>query len=123
MNIRNPLTGWLLPFGSGAEVRAEGGRRTIAAKLASDLMEQVLDTPFAQVTADYNYSESKGQVRDGEGAVLGDSIYSNFSREVSSEYVYVSGESGTSPPQFIRTTIKVYYNGREMISLSGLVGQ
>ena len=114
-------TGVLLPFGSGSAVRAEGARRTIASKLASDLMEQVLDTPFADVEDNYNYTESKGEVKDAKDAVLGDVIYSNFSREISSEYVYVTGES--RPDQFIRTTIKVHYNGGKMISLSRLVGQ
>jgi len=38
----------LLPFVSGAAVRAEGINRTLAARLASDLMEEIVNTPFDQ---------------------------------------------------------------------------
>ena len=41
--------GVLLPFTSGATVRAEGMRRTLAAKLASDLMEEIIGTEFDQI--------------------------------------------------------------------------
>jgi len=38
--------GVLLPYTVGAAVRAEGTRRTLAAKLAGDLMEEIVSTPF-----------------------------------------------------------------------------
>ncbi|MBN2594252.1 MAG: prepilin-type N-terminal cleavage/methylation domain-containing protein, partial [Sedimentisphaerales bacterium] len=82
----------LLPFISGAAVRAEGVNRTLAARLASDLMEEVINTPFDQILSSYNYSEPQGQVKDATGAIFDDSAYANFSRNVTCEYVYV-------PPQ------------------------
>jgi len=61
--------GILLPFTTGAKVQAEGIRRTLAAKLASDLMEQIISTPSAQVDG-YTYIELQGQIKDATGAVF-----------------------------------------------------
>lgn len=116
--------GILLPFTSGAAVRVEGTRRTLAAKLASDLMEQIIDTPFDQMVASYNgYAEPQGQVKDASGVVFTDSQYAKFSRDVSCTYKYMPQESQLSPARFIVVTVRVYYAGRELVSLSRLVGQ
>lgn len=42
-------TGVLLPFASGAKVRAEGVRMTMAANLASDLIEKIINTSFDEI--------------------------------------------------------------------------
>ena len=114
--------GALLPFTSGAAVRAEGVRRTLAAKLAGDLMEKIISTPFNQIVSSYNYAEPQGQVVDATGAVFTDSNYANFSRDVSCEYVYVPQESGTGEPKFVRATVRVYYSGREVAVINRLIG-
>ncbi len=75
--------GVLLPFSGGARVRAQGVRTTLGAKLASDLVEKVVNTPFDQIVASYNYSELQGQVTDANNQVFTDSNYANFSRDVS----------------------------------------
>jgi len=128
----------LLPFVSGAAVRAEGINRTLAARLASDLMEQILRLPFHDPQGtdytpgpeagdydnidDYNdYTELQGQVKDATGAV-----YANFSRKVTCEYVYVPPQPVESDPakcEFIRITVKVDYNGNEMAAISRLVSE
>ncbi len=114
--------GVLLPFTSGAAVRAEGAHRTLAAKLASDLMEEIVKTPFDQIIANYDgYAESQGQVKDVSGAVFTDSNYTNFSRDVTCEYVYVPQESGFGEPKFIRVIVRVYYRGRETATITRLV--
>ena len=110
--------GVLLPFTSGAAVRAEGVRRTLAAKLASDLMEEVINAPFDQIAANYNYAEAQGQVKDASGAVFTDSNYANFSRDVSCVYVWVPQESRT---EFILATVRVYYSGREIAVINRLI--
>ncbi len=114
--------GMLLPFTSGAALRAEGAHRTLAAKLAGDLMEKVINTPFGYIVSSYNYTEPQGQVKDTNGAVFTDSNYANFSRDVSCEYVYVPQESGTEEPKFIRATVRVYYSGRETAVINRLIG-
>lgn len=114
--------GVLLPFTSGAAVRAEGMRRTIAAKLAGDLMEEIIVTPLEQIVTSYDgYAEPEGQIKDAGGTVFTDSYYANFSRNVSCAYVYVPQESGTSEPKFIRVTVRVYYSGKETAVINRLI--
>lgn len=140
----------LLPFTSGATVRTEGVNRTLAARLASDLMEQILLLPFHDPDGgaydyilgpesgetgpanydnidDYHgYTESQGQVKDVTGAVFTDSAYANFSREVMCEYVYVPPQPVESDPakcEFIRITVQVNYSGVQMATIVMLVSE
>jgi len=116
--------GVLLPFSSGAAVRAEGVRRTLSARLAGDLIEKVVNTPFDQIVTLYDgYSEPQGQIKDADGTVFTDSNYANFSRNVSCEYVYVPQESGTTAPKFILITVQVQYNGKQMANINRLVSE
>lgn len=114
----------LLPFISGAAVRAEGINRTLAARLASDLMEEIVNTPFDQIVSSYDgYSESQGQVKDAAGVVFVDPNYTRFSRDVSCQYVYVPQESGAEDPKYIRVTVQMYYDGREIATINRLVSE
>lgn len=115
--------GVLLPFASGAAVRAEGMRRTLGAKLASDLIEEIISAPFDQILAGYDgYAEPQGQVKDVSGTVFTDSNYVNFSRDVSCAYVRVSQESETGELKFIRVTVRVYYSGKQIAIINRLIG-
>ena len=137
----------LLPFINGATVRAEGINRTLAARLAGDLMEQILRLPFhdpdggvsvgpeagetGPATFDniddyHDYTESQGQVKDATGTVFTDSMYVNFSRNVKCDYVYVPPQPAESDPaecEFILVTVRVDYNGKEMAAISRLVSE
>jgi len=119
--------GVLLPFTSGASVRAEGARRTLGARLASDLIEEIVkkagDTPLDQIVADYNYSEPQGMVKDAAGVVFTDANYANFSRSAVCEYVRVPGESPLAPEKFIRVTVQVNYSGKKIATISRLVSK
>jgi Tfp pilus assembly protein PilV len=116
--------GVLLPFTSGAAVRAEGMHRTLGAKLAGELIEQIISAPFSQIVAKYNgYAEPKVQVKDAGGVVFTDPKYANFSRNVSCEYVYVPQQGGATQPIFIRVTVRVYYSGRQIASINRLVSK
>jgi prepilin-type N-terminal cleavage/methylation domain-containing protein len=122
--------GVLLPFSSGAAAQAEGLHRTKAAILAGDLLEEIVSKPFNPVAgsfndiSDYNgYAEAQGQVKDTAGNVLTDPAYAKFSRSVSCENVYVPQQAGTYSPIFIRVTVKVYYGGTELVSLTRLVSR
>ncbi len=142
--------GVLLPFVSGAAVRAEGMRRTLGAELASGLMEQILKLPFhdpAGEASDYspepepgetgpanfdniddfhNYTELQGHVKDVTWVVFTDPKYASFSRSVTCEYV-------AAPPQpapasmaecnFILVTVQVDYSGKNVATLSRLVSE
>jgi len=114
----------LLPFAGGARVRAEGVRKTLGVKLASDLMEEIVNAPFDQLVASYDgYSETQGQVKDAAGQVFADSNYTNFGRDVSCEYVYVPQESGTENPKFIRVAVRANYSGRVIATVNRLVSR
>jgi len=116
--------GVLLPFSGGARVRAEGVRRTLAVKLASDLIERIVNTPFDQIMATYDgYSESQGQVRDADGVVFSDANYANYSRDAGCRQVYVAQESGTEDSIFIRATVRVYYSGRTIATINRLISE
>jgi prepilin-type N-terminal cleavage/methylation domain-containing protein len=139
--------GVLLPFSSGAAVQAEGVRRTLSAKLAGDLMEQITTLPFHDPDGSayyYNegpdageatledfdniddfdgYTELQGQVRDSNGMVFTDLNYIKFSRDASCEYVYVPQESQLHTPEYILVTVRVCYDGREIAAINRLVNK
>ncbi|MCJ7730322.1 MAG: hypothetical protein MUO27_10665 [Sedimentisphaerales bacterium] len=114
--------GVLLPFASGAAAQAEGMRRTLAAELAAGLMERIISTPFEQIVGNFDgNTESQGSVKDAAGTVFTDPAYAKFSRTVSCQDVYVPQESGAAQAKFIRATVSVYYDGRQMASVSRLI--
>ena len=117
--------GVLLPFSGGAVVRAEGYKRTLAVKLASDLMDQILSTDYRSIVAAYgSYLEAQGQCEDINGQLFtdSDSTYANFSRDSSCTEVYVSQQPGSVNTIFIRATVTVYYSGEQVVSISRLIG-
>ena len=111
--------GLLLPFSSGTQLRYEGMRRTLGARLASHLMEQIVHAPFDQIIDNYDgLTESEGQVTDAAGETFSDLNYAKFSRDASCDYVYVPQESGTTDAVFIRVTVRVYFNGDNIVTLN-----
>jgi type II secretory pathway pseudopilin PulG len=115
--------GLLLPFAGGAALQAEGARLTLAAKLASDLTEQIINTPFDEVVSSFNgYSESQGQVKDSGGSVFTGSMYSKFSRNSSCDYVrFLDWEDNRVSPKFILVTVSVYYESDEIVKINRLI--
>jgi hypothetical protein len=140
----------LLPFISGAAVQAEGINRTLAARLASDLMEQILLLPFHDPdggASDYSqgpdagetgpakfdniddyhgYTELQGQVKDADGEVFDDSRYANFSRNVTCEYHAMSPQAvpgSIEECNFISVTVHVKYSGKQMATIVRLVSE
>ena len=109
--------GILLPFANAASVQAEGARQTLAANLASEMMEIVLFYEPNDILLNYEtYTENKGAMLDTKGAVLSDSIYTGFSRSVVSEAVTVK-----SVP-LVNITVSVAYEGNEMTRVTTLAG-
>jgi len=138
----------LLPFVSGAAVRAEGINRTLAARLASDLMEQILRLPFHDpqdtnytpgpdagetgpanfdnIDDFHDYNELQGQVKDAAGAVFTDPMYINFSRNVECEYHAMSPQpvpGSIEECNFISVTVHVNYSGKQMATIIRLVSE
>ena len=117
--------GVLLPFTSGASAQAEGWHRTLAANLANDLLERIVNTPFQGIVDTWDgYVESQGQVRDASGLVFSDPMYANFSRKVVCGYLWVPEQNPPSAPaNFILVTVHVGYQEREVVVLSRLISE
>lgn len=114
--------GVLLPFTTGASVRTEGLRRTLAAKLAADLTEEIINAPFDDVISSFDgYSELQGEVKDANGNIFTDEIYAPFSRDASCVYVPVPQENGNGPSKFIHATVTVRYNDIELAIINRLI--
>jgi len=114
----------LVPFSTGAQLQAEGIRRTIAANLAEDLMNRIVVTDFDSVISSYGiYSELQGQITDIAGNVITDSSYTLFGRTANCDYVYTEQESGTLPAKFIRATVIVQYDCQEMARIERLISR
>jgi len=110
--------GIILPFTVGAAARVEGMRQTLAAKLASDQMEKIVNTPFEGLDG-YTDSEPQGQVKDYNGIVFTSSNYAGFSRQTSCKYYPTPGVES----DFIKATVRVSCKGQELISLTRLIGK
>ncbi len=109
--------GLLLPFTSGAAIRAEGAHRTVGAKLASELMERVIRTDPDLIVGAYNYTEAEGAVTDSSGSLIADPAYARYSREVSCE----DWEAG--PAKYVLATVRVFYAGNEVAAMRRLVSK
>jgi len=116
--------GVLLPFADGASVQAEGLHRSLAASLANDLLEQVINTPFDQVAMDWHgYTEDQGQIKDASGTTFTDPIYANYSRDASCQYVYVPQQGGMAAPNFALASVRVYYRGEQIAAVHRLISR
>lgn len=111
--------GVLLPAVSGASVQAEGLHRTLAAVLANDAIEPIVAMPFDEIVVNLdglNTTEAQGQLRDASGTIFSDSMYANFSRDVTCAW---------DPDQayFVLVTVKVSYLGQELVSINRLISK
>jgi len=119
----------LLPFSGGAAIQAEGIHRTLAAKLAGDLMEQIVATPHDEIVTAWNgYTETAGQIQDVTGVVFTDRMYARFSREVVCDEVYVQQQlmqqNWIPPaPNYIRATVQVFDRDRPVVTLNRLMSR
>jgi len=109
--------GVILPFAGGAAVQNEGARRTIGAKLAGDLLEEIMNTDFEQVGAYDGYSEAAGQIKGVNGQVLTGPVYTELSRTVTCSDAYIEDV------RLIWVTVIVSYRGDELVRLSTLIGE
>ena len=116
--------GVLLPFAGGAAVQAEGVRRTLGTRLANDLVERIVNTPFDDIVDVYGtHVESQGQVQDATGTPYTDSMYAEYSREATCEYVDVPPQSGDAEPSFILATVRVAHRGRNVATIYRLISK
>jgi Tfp pilus assembly protein PilV len=109
--------GILLPFANAAVVQVEGARQTLAANLASELMEKILlSEPNDILTTYADYAEADGAMLDAWGNAMTDSVYDGFSRSATSLPATVA-----SVP-LVAVTVTVDYQNNEMTQVTTLVG-
>ena len=110
--------GVLLPFSGAASVQVEGARQTLAANLASELMEKVLLSEPNGIIATYDgYTEADGAMLDTLGSPLTDSIYTGFSRSVACQTAAVASVD------LVAVTVAVAYQNNEMTRITTLVSE
>ena len=110
--------GILLPFAGAASVQVEGARQTLAANLASELMEKVLLSDPNDILVTYaDYTEADGAMLDTWGAPLSDSVYAGFSRSATSQPATVASVD------MVAVTVRVDYQNSEMTRITTLVSK
>ena len=111
-------SGAILPFSTGAAAQAEGARRTLAAKLAGDRLEEMINSDFAMLLWDYEGAyQPEGFITDGNGAFFTDPAYAKFARNSTCLPASVGNVD------LMWSTVYIYYDGTEMLQLSTLIGQ
>ena len=107
----------ILPFSAGAAVHTEGAKRTLAAKLAGDMLEEIQSTDFNMIPLWYgNYPEPAGTVADANWEVFSDPVYQRFARITTCSTAQVGGES------LIWATVTIYFDDLEVAAVSSLIG-
>ena len=121
-----------MPFVAGAACRAEGARRTLAAKLAQDRLEQlerIAKIDYSQLWMYDGWYEFPGGLDDGNGGFLTDPVYSDFTRF--SNVVSFSVQNGVlvqvapgAESDFSMVTVSVSYdNGLMDVCLGTIIGK
>ncbi len=106
----------ILPFSAGAAMHTEGAKRTLAAKLAGDLLEefQNMDSYFSILLR--CYPELEGMVEDANGQFFSDPVYSKFARISTCSLANVGGED------MWWVTVEIRYDSLIVLQMSTLVG-
>lgn len=115
-------TGVLLPFSSAASVHIEGSRRTLAAKLAADLLEEISASSFTDIMNTWDgFSESQGNVtKILSNETFAGEVYKYYSRRVDCLRA-TTGDDTDTTLLGAWVTVTVSFDGIEMAKLKTLV--
>ena len=109
--------GVILPFAGGSAIRSDIAKRTVAARLAADLLEEITNSDFDNIIEDYDGDwQGPGGITDATGALVTDPESANFYRISSCQDAFVAGE------KLVWATVYIYENGAEFLKLSTLIG-
>lgn len=136
------VTAMTMPFTAAAANEVVETRRTLAAALAQEMMEEILVKPFEDPQGgggvgpevgeaaragfdnvdDYDgYNEPAGGIVGTTGQVVTDPAARELTREVKATYVYVAGQDTGGPPTFIRVMVTVKYRDDRIVTLTRLI--
>ena len=109
--------GVILPFAGGSAIRSDIAKRTVAARLAADLLEEITNSDFEDIIINYDgFFQGPGGITDASGAVVTNPESANFYRVSSCQPAVVAGEN------LVWATVYIYENGTEVLKLSTLIG-
>ncbi len=116
--------GVLLPYSSAAAVHVEGTRRTLAAKLAGDLLEEISASSYTEIMSTWDgFSEPQGHVtKILSNEIFTGDVYRYYSRRVDC----LRATIGTDRDITLLgawVTVTVSYDGREMATLKTLISK
>lgn len=136
----------LMPFTAAAQNQSIDARRTTAAALAQELMEEIISKPFDDPDGtsypgpeygeslrkyfdnidDYHgYSDGLDQqiasVVSMDGRSLDSTSVVGLSRHVTVDYVYLGGQDMSVAASFVRAKVEVKYRGDSLVVLTRLV--
>ena len=111
----------ILPFSTAGALTQEGAKRTLAATLAADLLEEIQDAfvtmdPFWFLVAYDNVPQPAGMVTDANGQIFTDPVYSKFARISTCSPANVGGED------LWWVTVEIRYDSLIVLQMSTLVG-
>ena len=117
-------TGVLIPFSNAANIHAEGTRRTLTSKLASELLEEICATDYDNIIGRWHgYSEAEGHIRlAGYLVEFAGDEYKYFSRSATCVVARI-GSGSNRTTLGIWVTVVVNYHGREITRMSTLVSE
>ena len=96
------------------QVQQDTARRTLAARLAADKIEEI--------AADYDFTTYDGYTESEPlGEIFTDPMYQNFSREVTCTNATIAGVT-VAGVNLTWVSVAVSYNGTEVITLGTLMG-
>jgi prepilin-type N-terminal cleavage/methylation domain-containing protein len=130
-----------LPFTASVQQQQADARLSAAATLSQEMMEEVLSRSFdvedepnvpgpesgeTRLTFDHydDYDglvEPAGQLRDAKGNLVDDPAAVGLSRHVSVAYVYVSGQSTSADPTFVRVVVEMRRGEETLVRITRLI--
>ena len=129
---------------AGINQNKVSGEYTVAVNLGQALIDEILSHPFydpnnplnitpgpeADETSrirldnidDYDgLSEPEGAMKDPNGFTISDQSLKDYSRSVTTQYVYLPGQDTGKRPTFIIVTVEVKCKGMKMVELKRLI--
>jgi hypothetical protein len=138
----------ILPFTTAARNEEVDGRRTLAAHLGQEMMEEILSKPFEDPQGSGGLGPESGETsrslydniddyhkyQDGYNQLISDIVgldgqavdnpaVADLSRHVVVAYIHVSGQDTSEDPNFVRIEVTLKYVGTAFLTLTRLVYQ
>lgn len=107
----------IMPFSAGAAMNMEGAQRTIAAKLATDFLEEIQKVGFDFIETYDGLPDGGNLFYDGDWVqIFTDPVYTRYMRIPNVESVIVGGQ------ELYWVTVQIRYDNITVLEMSRLIG-